>query len=385
MTLCQFGRDQRVVYEDIDSEDLPTRIKDFQCSIESVTNRGYCKFHDYNYATNNPDDVINSFYTLLDKSETKNQPLLFIGFVLPQPLRFPSDKKFFEKTIYFDKCKLFDIDFTSIKFDKLSFREAELKKISFEKCSIEKASFKDSSLYTVSFDRATLNKTDFAGATLKRVCFSRSKLNISFGENYLESCSFHGAEMNRVSFSHLVFTGARFNTAKFVDVDFANVEFRQNVSFFVSEFTKATFHKVDFKDEVEFEFTYFPPEPSNLDSKNIDIPIQFDYSTFRSRCRFIGRPERHLELGAVSFKGVDLSNVEFHNVDWLKGRIKQSVRKGFVSRNMIIDELFLDKKKNFEEVSKIYNELRKNYEIRLLFNEASNFFVGEMEAIRKSH
>ena len=42
------------------------------------------------------------------------------------------------------------------------------------------------------------------------------------------------------------------------------------------------------------------------------------------------------------------------------------------------------KNKTYEEVSKIYNQLRKNYESKLLFNEASNFFIGEMEAIRKS-
>jgi hypothetical protein len=98
--------------------------------------------------------------------------------------------------------------------------------------------------------------------------------------------------------------------------------------------------------------------------------------------RFIGVPENNqlLDLGLVSFKGVDLSNVEFHNVRWLKPK------RSFFPRYMIIDEALLGKSKNttYEEVSKIYNQLRKNYESKLLFNEASNFFIGEMEAIRKS-
>jgi hypothetical protein len=51
---------------------------------------------------------------------------------------------------------------------------------------------------------------------------------------------------------------------------------------------------------------------------------------------------------------------------------------------IIIDELFDGRTGNYEEISKIYNQLRKNYESKLLFNEASNFFIGEMEAIRKS-
>jgi hypothetical protein len=108
--------------------------------------------------------------------------------------------------------------------------------------------------------------------------------------------------------------------------------------------------------------------------------IRFDYSTFRKRVRFIGYTESKqlLELGLVSFKGVELSNVEFHNVRWLK-------TKSLVTRNKIIDEQLLDSNyANYEEVSKIYNQLRKNYESKLLFNEASNFFIGEMEAIRKS-
>jgi hypothetical protein len=108
--------------------------------------------------------------------------------------------------------------------------------------------------------------------------------------------------------------------------------------------------------------------------------IRFDYSTFRKRVQFIGYTESKqlLELGLVSFKGVELSNVEFHNVRWLK-------TKFLVTRNKIIDEQLLDSNyANYEEVSKIYNQLRKNYESKLLFNEASNFFIGEMEAIRKS-
>ena len=100
--------------------------------------------------------------------------------------------------------------------------------------------------------------------------------------------------------------------------------------------------------------------------------------------RFIGDPntKQLLELGLVSFKGVDLSNVEFHNVRWFKPK------RSFFPRYMIVDEVLLGKSKNkntnYEEVSKIFNQLTKNYESKLLFNEASNFFIGEMEAIRKS-
>jgi hypothetical protein len=114
--------------------------------------------------------------------------------------------------------------------------------------------------------------------------------------------------------------------------------------------------------------------------------IKFDYATFRKRVQFIGGSkgdQQPLQLGLVSLKGVDLSNVEFHNVRWLNPKTLF-----FPPRYIIIDEALLGKGEgkntNYEEVSKIYNQLRKNYESKLLFNEASNFFIGEMEAIRKS-
>lgn len=116
----------------------------------------------------------------------------------------------------------------------------------------------------------------------------------------------------------------------------------------------------------------------------VDIPITFAFATFRKRVRFVGTLNKAalslLELGSVSFKGVDLSNTEFHNVNWLKE--KESF---LITRNAIVDEKLMGKDTSYEDVAKIYNQLRKNYESRLLFNEASHFFVGEMEAIRKSN
>jgi hypothetical protein len=45
----------------------------------------------------------------------------------------------------------------------------------------------------------------------------------------------------------------------------------------------------------------------------------------------------------------------------------------FFTRNVVIDEKMLDKYENYRDVSQIYNQLRKNYESRLAFDEASNF------------
>jgi hypothetical protein len=170
-------------------------------------------------------------------------------------------------------------------------------------------------------------------------------------------------------------------------VYFSNATFQQQAIFLGSAFQQqanfsfATFQQqadfldTDFIGEVEFNNTTF----SNEDRTNKYIPIIFDYSTFRSRVRFIGKSNEPLDLSNVSFKGVDLDNVEFHNVKWREDKVLQ-----FIKRNIVADELFMDELKNYQEVSRIYNQLRKNYEIHLHFTEASHFFIGEMEAIRRS-
>jgi uncharacterized protein YjbI with pentapeptide repeats len=120
------------------------------------------------------------------------------------------------------------------------------------------------------------------------------------------------------------------------------------------------------------------------DKNIIHIPIIFHHSTFRKRTRFAGENDKNLELGFVSFVGVDMTNFEFSNVRWKTKKEKLLKIKDLITRNVIIDEEHLDRNNNYEEVSRIYNQLRKNYETRLLFSNASHFFTGEMEAIRKS-
>ena len=112
--------------------------------------------------------------------------------------------------------------------------------------------------------------------------------------------------------------------------------------------------------------------------RSLDIPVRFDYSTFRKRARFVGRSKSPLDLSMVSFKGVALTFVEFNNVKWSVEKVMF-----FFTRYVVVDEKVLDKYENYRDVSQIYNQLRKNYESRLAFDEASNFFVGEMEAVRK--
>ena len=48
-----------------------------------VFQKHYCEFHYSDYAQTNPDEVVKSFYTLVDEAVQNTKPLLCIGFYLP--------------------------------------------------------------------------------------------------------------------------------------------------------------------------------------------------------------------------------------------------------------------------------------------------------------
>ena len=111
--------------------------------------------------------------------------------------------------------------------------------------------------------------------------------------------------------------------------------------------------------------------------KKTEIPIRFNYSTFKKRVRLAGRSNSKINLESISWLGVDLTNFEFYNTKWQKADFP-------TYRKMIVNEKLLEENKNFDEVTQIYNQLRKNFESKLLFNDSSDFFIGELESVRKA-
>jgi uncharacterized protein YjbI with pentapeptide repeats len=410
-------------------------------SEEDILKSGLCIFHDKDYLQvkdsreQNEENVRTKLMVKLREKVDKKEPLFCIGYYLPS-IRLVNE--IFTNPVNFSKCKFQgEADFSHTTFSRQAdFRQAEFSertffnsaKFSGEEVYFSKAKFSGERTYfnrtTFSGKRTYINRTKFSG---EETYFNEA--NFSGGRTYLNSAEFSGG---RTYLNSAEFSGERtsFDAAKFSAerTSFYKAEFSGGrTSFFEAKFSgQADFTDSDFKEEVTFEETIFPrPEAdialeetsakspqnshfiklSSEDAKKIvivdnkgsythikdfqslppeedkTIPIKFDYCKFRKTVQFKGKSEKKepLRLGLVSFKGVDLSQVEFHNVEWQK--IKEMI---FITRNVIVDEKMLDKENgNYEEVSKIYNQLRKNYESKLLFNEASNFFIGEMEAIRK--
>ena len=443
---------------------------------EDILNSGRCIFHDENYLNDkdsreqNEQNVRTKLMAKVREKVDKKEPLFCIGYYLPS-IRI---NEVFTKPVYFSKCKFQgEVDFSHTTFsrqahfrradfcDKTSFEFAEF---SGESTSFVGAKFSGKETYfeeakftakETSFRQAEFSgeRTSFVGAKFSgkytHTYFARAKFSAertSFRQAVFsgEGTYFHEAEFSgeSTSFFGTKFFGKEtyfdeaefsaestyFDKAEFSaeSTYFDRAEFSgESTSFDSAEFSgQADFIKSDFKKEVTFDETIFPPPErdgdketfakassdspfiklSSEDAEKIvivddkgtyvhindfqfttqedkTIPIKFDYCKFRKTVRFKGKSEKEkkLELGLVSFKGVDLSNVQFDNVEWQKIE-KEMI---FITRDVIVDEKMLDKYRNYEEVSKIYNQLRKNYESKLLFNEASNFFIGEMEAIRR--
>jgi hypothetical protein len=81
---------------------------------------------------------------------------------------------------------------------------------------------------------------------------------------------------------------------------------------------------------------------ANLDFKDLEkIPVQFNYCKSSEGIHFKGESDKPIDLSFVSFKGTDLTNFKFDNVEWL------SKKEFFFSRSVVIDEILMEKFEKF--------------------------------------
>lgn len=325
---------------------------EFQCDKEQIQTRKYCIFHDEeNWKVD--EGYKDALRNHIQKDVILNGAHL-IGYHIPQ-FSFAEmvwhhsvffDHAIFHGPVYFTKCQFQnEVSFYNTTFEK----EADfLDSIFLKKAVFYEVEFKDKIYFT---------QTQF-------------KEDVNFYNTLFEK----EVRFKNTRFDHEAF----FPMAEFKDkADFSGASFNGKTNFSNCTISRVDFSAVDFTDEVDFFFSHFPEFRYQKNDEDYEIPIRFDYATFRKRVRFVGKPNSMLNLETISFKGVDLLNAEFHNVKWLTASFP-------TNRSMIVDEKIVHLKKNYEEVTKIYNQLRKNYESKLLFNDAAYFFIGELESIRKS-
>jgi uncharacterized protein YjbI with pentapeptide repeats len=337
------------------------------CELDRV--KTYCKFHDRTYDAESPGKVVEQLcqYIKDQLSDNAVKDVECVGYYIPAAINLQGT--IFNKSVYFNgaefklKANFQDAifhehaGFSYAKFlDHANFRNAKFKK---------EAAFSHSTFKAEAY---------FDGESSDRQIKQEKRTTFEGFINFYEA-----------TFDKKVdFTGSRIVGWKGKEIRdskgaFTHVNFNDEVHFDCSMYSSSIFPPLDEKDYDELKAANYPP-------------IKFDDTQFNGKARFIGDVTTPLRLDLVSFKGVDLTNVVFQNVKWLKrGRLWR--------RNIIVDEFIVDQvvknskiAKNkirgenagfFDEICGIYNQLRKIYETRLSFREASDFYIGDMEMTRR--
>jgi len=92
---CEYGKGKkRVRYYDHENQ----RSIPYECHLDSLP-EAYCEFHYSDYAQTNPDEVVKSFYTLVDEAVQNTKPLFCIGFYLPMEVNLRK-KEFKDEFIF---------------------------------------------------------------------------------------------------------------------------------------------------------------------------------------------------------------------------------------------------------------------------------------------
>jgi hypothetical protein len=110
---CEYGKGgNKVEYYNYENDNFIP----YKCPRNSLPDKHYCEFHDSGYAQTNPDDVMKSFYTLVDEAVQNTKPLLCIGFYLPSEVNLTSkefkDRIYFSHTIFTKEADFLHATFT---------------------------------------------------------------------------------------------------------------------------------------------------------------------------------------------------------------------------------------------------------------------------------
>jgi uncharacterized protein YjbI with pentapeptide repeats len=325
------------------------RQVDFYCDDKEPLSSGFCIFHDKDYLqdkTNNEEHkrkVLDRLKNKINHAISNNEILLCIGFQLPNFSL--SDLsiigKEFTKPVYFSGSQF---------FEKAYFPEANFK----GEASFSDAHFKgEASFFIANFKgEASFSKAEFKGETN----FSKAKFQ---GEADFYEANFQG------------------------EADFYEANFQGEADFSEANFQgEAFFSKAEF-----YSKTYF--------SGQFDGKTKFNYVLFEGKEKVIFDIEN---LSNVSFMNTDITGVRFSDeARWGEKKVEYDTfwggKKVKEDKFKIVDERLLEKEikekdghttKDFNSgsIKAVYRNLRENYEYRMRFDEAGQFFIREMELKR---
>lgn len=227
---------------------------------------------------------------------------------------------------------------------------------------------------------------DLSGKSFEHnVYFSESSFN---GEANFSNVKFH----RHADFRKCVFKkDTSFDAAEFWYAHFGEANFKKTVSFSWASIEQIGFWKTSFNSECLFTSTTFKGRTRFTQTKFPTFPfcIKFINTRFENpeKVRFAVN-----DFSRVSFLYTDISSVRIENALWpITSRLKGARRylaDEFLLPNPInkpLSEYSREVNVHYNAVRILYQQLKRNYEERRNFNEAGNFYFGEMECYRKSN
>ncbi|WP_222424903.1 pentapeptide repeat-containing protein [Candidatus Nitrosocosmicus arcticus] len=386
MQKCSFSRNFTDIFQK--KETL------FQCD-EIIFKSNYCIFH-------NPDSNGNGelFLRELEKKindcQANKQPLLCIGYNFPKI----SFQKTYDFRIYFNYSTFMDeVNFNlssflePVVFDNASFR----KEVEFHGMTFHKSISFSHTIFnkTVSFDGSKLSEVFFWNSTFRdelRIAYTQFQKKTSFigptffGDFIIYDTEFHGSlSLTRIICKHrldiedTIFKGyVSFSFSNFYrEVDLTGVTFDEDLSFqSVSFHERISFRGISFGKYVSFNNTRInKPRESFFgigDMSNAYF-IHTDISELNFDPHIIWGNEKH-KYKILPERLVEENLDNEQKKKWYKKA--RNAKENTQTKRAIPWQI----KKN--DILTNYRHLRENYEFNMRYEEASQFFIREMEIRR---
>ena len=312
--------------------------KEYICNRPHLPNSEFCMFHDDNYFNTNKNEVRESFIAELNRESSKHvpTPIYFIGCHIQDAkintLHLNRDTYFVNAKFHGD-VDLFDVDFGSVNFSEAKF---------FNGLYVHNVRVND----ILSFKKITFMKTD--------------------AEIKFENCIFKTTEFSLTDFCTITFQTCTFNNINFIFAKFLNGLIISNCIFK----DRVDFSSCSFLKNSKFSFTSFHTNTIFKRSKFTNV-VKYDHVDFKEQ-QLVDFAEN---LSNVSFIGTDITRIKFDEKTVWGDSDRYSI---FDARELIANP----KVSNLSSVLAVYRNLRENYEFRLMYEEAGQFFVKEMELKR---
>lgn len=321
---CEYVDD----YTDAQTEES----KEYRCDRPRIANSTYCEFHDSDYFRTHEDIVRASFQNELYQTQNLSGSILFIGCNIP--------------SIRIWNVRQYNIDFTHAKFHgDVSFTRMECRAINFSEAEFHE---KFIALKIDVSEKFLFSKVRLKSKVEFKMC--------NFNSGDFSLTNFQLIELKDCELGHTMFRGCTFEKG----ISLTNCVLKDKTDFSACEFL----------------------EESKFDVDVFHSNALFLYSTFKSPIKFqnVDFKEQHLS----SFGG-DLSNVSFVRTDITRIKFDGDTMWGGNDGYTLFDARELKdnpSKSNLTLVLAVYRNLRENYEFRLMYEEAGQFFIKEMELKR---